>query len=86
MGSRILFLIRRLVGVTSRSSSLSMNSMHCSSDITLGGTSLKASSEADVQFDFCVKESDAEKIINGLTQKCEGQLTITPVDKGYYLL
>ena len=48
VGSRILFLIRRLVGVTSRSSSLSMNSMHCSSDMILGGTRRRASSEAEV--------------------------------------
>ena len=40
--------------------------------------------EADVQFDICVKEADLEKIKAGLTQKCEGQLTITEGDKGYY--
>ncbi len=42
--------------------------------------------EADVQFDFCVKEDDVDTIVNGLTQKCEGQLTITPIDKGYFLI
>lgn len=42
--------------------------------------------EADVSFDICVKESDLETIKNGLTQKCEGQITITEGDKGYYIL
>ena len=42
--------------------------------------------EADVSFDICVKETELETIKNGLTQKCEGQITITEGDKGYYIL
>jgi uncharacterized YigZ family protein len=42
--------------------------------------------EADVEFDICVREADITKIIDGLTQKCEGQITITQGDKGYYLI
>ena len=42
--SRIRLRIRRLVGVTSRSSSWSMNSMACSRLKILGGTSFRASS------------------------------------------
>ena len=44
VGSRIFFLIRRLVGVISRSSSVSMKSRHCSRLIIFGGTSFNASS------------------------------------------
>lgn len=40
--------------------------------------------EADVVFDICVKEPDVDKIIAGLTQKCEGQLEIIEGDKGFY--
>lgn len=40
--------------------------------------------EADVQFDICVKEAEAERIIDGLTQKCEGQIEIIKGDVGYY--
>jgi uncharacterized YigZ family protein len=42
--------------------------------------------EADVEFDICVKENDIETIKNGLTQKCEGQISIIEGDKGYYIL
>ena len=42
--------------------------------------------EADVQFDICVREADAARITDGLTQKCEGQIEIEEGDKGYYLL
>lgn len=42
--------------------------------------------EADVEFDICVRESDIARITDGLTQKCEGQITITQGDKGYYLV
>lgn len=42
--------------------------------------------EADVEFDICVREADITKITDGLTQKCEGQITITQGDKGYYLI
>ncbi len=41
--------------------------------------------EADVQFDICVKETDIDRIKDGLIQKCEGQITISDGDKGYYL-
>ena len=43
-GSRIFFRIRMDFGVTSRSSSVSMYSMACSSDSSLCGTSFRASS------------------------------------------
>ena len=49
-------------------------------DITI----LDARYEADVQFDICVKEADAERVRDGLTRKTEGQITITEVDKGFY--
>ncbi|SFB86568.1 YigZ family protein [Butyrivibrio sp. YAB3001] len=42
--------------------------------------------EADVEFDICVKENDVSRITDGLTQKCEGQITIIEGDKDYYLL
>lgn len=42
--------------------------------------------EADVEFDICVREADIARIVDGLTQKCEGQITITKGDKGYYLI
>ncbi|WP_022777621.1 YigZ family protein [Butyrivibrio sp. AE3009] len=42
--------------------------------------------EADVEFDICVREADISRITDGLTQKCEGQITITQGDKGYYLI
>lgn len=42
--------------------------------------------EADVEFDICVREVDLEKIKTGLTQKCEGQITILEGDEGYYIL
>ncbi len=44
VGSRIFFLIRRLVGVISSSSSVSMKSRHCSRLIIFFGTSFNASS------------------------------------------
>ena len=47
VGSRIFFLIRRFSGVTSKSSSVSMNSSDSSRLITLGVTSLSASSALD---------------------------------------
>ena len=40
--------------------------------------------EANVQFDICVKEADVKRITDGLTQKCEGQITIIEGDKDYY--
>ncbi len=42
--------------------------------------------EADVEFDICVREADVQKITDGLTQKCEGQLNVTPTDKGYFMI
>ncbi len=42
--------------------------------------------EADVQFDICVKEADVQRVVDGLIQKCEGQITIVEGDKGYYLV
>ncbi len=39
--------------------------------------------EADVQFDICVKEEDVSRVIDGLTQKCEGQIEIIKGDVGY---
>ena len=44
VGSRIFFRIRRFLGVTSRSSSVSMNSRHCSRLKIRGGVSFSASS------------------------------------------
>ena len=44
VGSRIFLRMRRLLGVTSRSSSVSMKSRHCSRLMILGGVSFKASS------------------------------------------
>ena len=41
---------------------------------------------ADVEFDICVKESDVETIKNELVSKCEGQITISEGDVGYFLL
>ncbi len=41
--------------------------------------------EADVEFDICIREADVSKIVEGLTQKCEGQLTVVEGDKGFYL-
>ncbi len=41
---------------------------------------------ADVEFDICVKESDVNTIKNELTSKCEGQITISEGDVGYFLL
>ena len=40
--------------------------------------------EADVQFDICVKEADVARVMDGLTQKCEGQIEIVKGDVGYY--
>ena len=40
--------------------------------------------EANVQFDICVKEADVKRIIDGLTQKCEGQISIIEGDKDYF--
>ena len=40
--------------------------------------------EADVQFDICVKEEDVSHVIDGLTQKCEGQIEIIKGDVGYF--
>ena len=40
--------------------------------------------EADVQFDICVKEEDVSRVIDGLTQKCEGQIEIIKGDVGYF--
>ena len=45
--SSTFFRIRRLVGVTSTNSSSPINSMHCSSDIWMGGVKRSASSEPD---------------------------------------
>ena len=42
--------------------------------------------EANVQFDICVKEADVQRVVDGLIQKCEGQITIVEGDKGYYLV
>ena len=42
--------------------------------------------EADVEFDICVKEADIQRITDGLTQKCEGQLTIIEGEKGYFCI
>ena len=47
VGSRIFFLILKFLGVTSRSSSVSMKSRHCSRLMSLGGVSLRASSELE---------------------------------------
>ncbi len=41
--------------------------------------------EADVEFDICIREADVSRIVEGLTQKCEGQLTVIEGDKGFYL-
>ena len=40
----------------------------------------------NVQYDICVKEEDKEEITEGLIQKCEGKITITEGDAGYYLM
>lgn len=40
----------------------------------------------NVQYDICVKEEDKEKITEGLIQKCEGKITITEGEAGYYLM
>ena len=40
--------------------------------------------EADVQFDICVKEADVSRVMDGLIQKCEGQIEIIKGDIGYY--
>ena len=41
--------------------------------------------EADVQFDICVKDADLQRVIDGLTQKTEGQIEIIEGNKGYYI-
>jgi uncharacterized YigZ family protein len=41
---------------------------------------------ADVQFDICVKETDAERVRKDLIQKCEGQITVDEKEKGYFIL
>ena len=40
----------------------------------------------NVQYDICVKEEDKDRITEGLIQKCEGKITITEGDAGYYLM
>ncbi len=45
---------------------------------------LESRYEADVSFDICVKEADVERVMDGLTQKCEGQIEIIKGDIGYY--
>ena len=42
VGSRIFLRMRRLLGVTSKSSSVSMKSRHCSRLMILGGVSFNA--------------------------------------------
>ncbi|MCR5602862.1 MAG: YigZ family protein [Lachnospiraceae bacterium] len=41
---------------------------------------------AEAEFDICVKDTEADNIKTGLTQKCEGRLKIIPIDVGYYVL
>ena len=41
---------------------------------------LESRYEADVSFDICVKEADVERVMDGLTQKCEGQIEIIKGD------
>ena len=40
--------------------------------------------EASVQYDICVREADADRIKDGLIQKCEGQIKIIEGTKDYY--
>ena len=40
----------------------------------------------NVQYDICVREEDKDRITEGLIQKCEGKITITEGDAGYYLM
>ncbi|WP_035781005.1 YigZ family protein [Butyrivibrio sp. LB2008] len=40
----------------------------------------------NVQYDICVREGDKDRITEGLIQKCEGKITITEGDAGYYLM
>ena len=42
--------------------------------------------EANVQFDISLPEAEVKRITDGLTQKCEGQISIAMGDKGYYLM
>ena len=40
----------------------------------------------NVQYDICVREEDKDRITEGLIQKCEGKITISEGDAGYYLM
>ena len=40
----------------------------------------------NVQYDICVREEDKDRITEGLIQKCEGKITITEGNAGYYLM
>ena len=40
----------------------------------------------NVQYDICVREEDKDRITEDLIQKCEGKITITEGDAGYYLM
>ena len=42
--------------------------------------------EADVQFDICVRETEAEQVMGDLVQKCEGKIGIEEKEKGYFIL
>lgn len=42
--------------------------------------------EADVEFDICVHVSQKDRLIEGLTQKCEGKISFIEGDCGYYCI
>ncbi len=42
--------------------------------------------EVGVQYDICVREAEVQRITEGLTQKCEGQIKIIEGTKDYYLI
>ena len=68
VGSRIFLRIRRLLGVTSRSSSVSMNSRHCSRLKIRGGVSVRASSALEERVLVrCLGLADVDLDILGLT-------------------
>lgn len=41
---------------------------------------------ADVRFEICVREPDAERIQKDLIQKCDGQIKIEEMEKGFFMV
>jgi uncharacterized YigZ family protein len=41
---------------------------------------------ADVRFEICVREPDAERVQKDLIQKCDGQIKIEEMQKGFFMV